>query len=137
MTSSATKKYTHRSTNTFDASITTHRKPSQGFCRSVGTPLYLPLTSGQPFCVAICSILNRWLHRRRAAIHSFTIEKLSLIIGLPNGYCIIILFPFVDAFRRKMNIALGVYQILAFLSCRFFFLANIFILKPFNMSHFK
>ena len=41
MPSIATKTCSHRSTNTLDASISTHRKPSQGFRRSVATPLQL------------------------------------------------------------------------------------------------
>ena len=39
MSSIVTKKCSHRATYPSDASISTHRKPWQAFCRSVGTPL--------------------------------------------------------------------------------------------------
>ena len=39
MASIATNKCTHRAMNPLDASIWTHRKPSEGFRRPVGTPL--------------------------------------------------------------------------------------------------
>ena len=39
MATIATKKCSYRATNSFDALISTHQKPLQAFCRSVGTPL--------------------------------------------------------------------------------------------------
>ena len=85
------KKCTHRATNPFDASITTHRKPSQGFHRSVVTPLNIYKDrvgwSARNFC-QLCVTHN--ISAVSQCMYTFYTSNESWILGLFNEVCSIL-----------------------------------------------